>query len=60
VNHIDLHPSIDVAPLPGVVLSGSWLFFWRQSVRDGLYSVPGNLIRSGQGTRARYWVASRR
>jgi Alginate export len=54
VNHMDLHPSIDIRPLPGVTVSPSWLFFWRQSLRDGLYGVPGNLIRSGKGTSARY------
>lgn len=34
--------------------STSWLFFWRQSARDGLYGLLGNLLRSGQETSARY------
>ena len=54
VNHIDLHPSMDINPFWSVTVSASWLFFWRQSLRDGLYGVPGNLIRSGEGTSARY------
>ena len=29
-------------------------FFWRESLRDGLYSVPGGLLRTGQLSRARF------
>lgn len=54
VNHIDLHPSVDFRPFRRVTVSPSWLFFWRQSLQDGLYGVPGNLVRSGKGTAARY------
>ena len=53
VNHIDLHPSIDLHPHPTLAVSAGWTFFWRQSLRDGLYDVPGNLVRSGTGTDAR-------
>ncbi len=54
VNHIDLHPSVDLRPLPRVTLTPSWLFFWRQSTKDGVYGVPGNLIRPARGATARY------
>ncbi len=54
VNHIDLHPSIDLHPLPNVVVSPSWGFFWRQSAEDGVYGVPGNLVRPVNGATARY------
>ena len=32
----------------------STYFFWRDSLNDGLYNIPGNLIRTGQQSRARY------
>jgi alginate export protein len=54
VNHIDLHLSVDLQPLRQVTVSPSWLFFWRQSRNDGLYGVPGNLIRPVRGATARY------
>jgi hypothetical protein len=34
-------------------LDASWLFFWRQQVDDGIYGIPGNVLRSGDGTRSR-------
>lgn len=54
VNHIDLHPSVDLHPLRWLTVSPSWLFFWRQSANDGVYGVPGNLIRPVRGATARY------
>ena len=54
LNHIDLHPSISFAPHRDVVVSATWLFFWRTQRDDGLYGVPGNLLRSGEGIRARF------
>lgn len=54
VNHVDLHPSIDLHPLPRLTVTLSWLSLWRQSVSDGLYGSAGNLLRSGKGTTARY------
>jgi hypothetical protein len=54
LNHIDLHPSIAFAPHRDVFVSVTWLFFWRSRSDDGLYGVPGNLLRSGEGTRARF------
>jgi hypothetical protein len=54
VNHIDLHPSVDLHPLRNTTVSASWDFFWRTSTADGLYGVPGNLIRPSVGANARY------
>ncbi len=54
LNHIDLHPSIAFALQKGWSVSASWLFFWRTQRDDGVYGVPGNLLRSGEGTRARF------
>jgi hypothetical protein len=28
--------------------------FWRQSTGDGVYAIPGILLRSGSGSKARY------
>lgn len=52
LNHLDLHPSIEFTPKRNWTVSAGWLFLWRAQRDDGLYGVPGNLLRSGQGTRA--------
>jgi hypothetical protein len=54
LNHVDVHPSIRFSPAARWSLSGSWLFFWRAERDDGLYGVPGNLLRSGEHTRTRF------
>ncbi len=53
VNHIDLHPSVDLRPLTGLTVTPSWDFFWRESTKDGVYGVPGNLVRPSRGATAR-------
>ena len=53
-NLMDLHPSIELHLCKNVSLTPDADFFWRQSTHDGIYGVPGNLLRSGRGTRARY------
>lgn len=54
INFIDLHPHIEAAAPHGISLSGDWIIQWRQSVDDGVYSVPGSLIRPASGSRARF------
>jgi hypothetical protein len=54
VNIIDLHPSLGMHPLAKVTLTLDTDFVWRESIHDGLYGPAINLIRSGQGTTARY------
>lgn len=54
LNHIDLHPELRVNPHEKVTVALDWLFFWRQSMRDGLYGVSGNLLRTGQLSQARF------
>jgi hypothetical protein len=51
---MDLHPAADFTPHPQLRLSAKWLFFWRTERDDALYGVPGNVVRSGAGTRARF------
>lgn len=53
LNHIDLHPTLDLEFPRGVSLTADWVFYWRQSTRDGVYGIPGNLLRTGQLSRAR-------
>jgi hypothetical protein len=54
MNHVDLHPSVDLHPIATVTITPSWDFFWRESRDDGVYDVGANLIRSGAGSDARY------
>jgi hypothetical protein len=42
-NLMDLHPSLQVNLTPRVKLTTDADFFWRQSIRDGIYGIPGNL-----------------
>ena len=53
-NHIDLHPQVAINARPDLVFRTMWLFFWRQQRDDGIYGIPGNLIRSGAGTHERF------
>lgn len=54
LNHRDLHPTLDLNLPRRVFLTASWVFYWRQSLRDGVYSVPGNLLRTGRLSNARF------
>ncbi len=53
-NFFDLHPTLDVHLTQNVTVTADWIFFWRQSIRDGIYGPAINLIRSGSTSRARY------
>jgi hypothetical protein len=53
-NHFDLHPQFALTLRSGIVVTTSWLMFWRREVDDGIYGIPGNLLRSGAGTRSRF------
>lgn len=54
VNFIDVHPHIELSIPHSVSVSGDWIFQWRQSLDDGVYAVPGFLIRAADGSRARF------
>ncbi len=54
INFIDLHPHVEAWTRHDVSLSGDWIFQWRQSLDDGVYAVPGFLIRAADGSRARF------
>jgi hypothetical protein len=53
-NHMDLHPQLTITTRPDLAIRVAWLFFWRQRIDDGIYGIPGNLIRSGEGTDERF------
>jgi hypothetical protein len=54
LNHIDLDPTATFTAGAALTFTANWLFFWRTRRDDGLYGVPGNLLRSGRGTSARF------
>ena len=54
INFIDVHPRVETALPHGVTASFDWIFQWRQSLEDGVYAVPGFLIRAADGSRARF------
>ena len=54
INFIDVHPHVEAWAAHNVSLSGDWIFQWRQSLDDGVYAVPGFLIRAADGSRARF------
>jgi hypothetical protein len=54
INFIDVHPHVETALPHNVTVSADWIFQWRQSVTDGVYAVPGFLIRAADGSRARF------
>ena len=52
-NLVNLHGTAGVELGGGWSLRGSAAFYWRESVQDGVYSNPGQLIRPSSGSRAR-------
>jgi Alginate export len=53
-NFIDFHPKFDAALPRGVTIFLDWIVQWRESLDDGVYAVPGSLIRAAGGSRARF------
>ncbi|MGA2849851.1 MAG: alginate export family protein [Terracidiphilus sp.] len=54
VNFRDLHPNLKLVFPHHVNAEADWLFWWRQSVADGVYGVPGNLLVPGGRSSARF------
>jgi len=54
INFIDIHPRAEVTLPRGVTVSADWIFQWRESLRDGVYSVPGFLIIPAGKSNARF------
>lgn len=54
INFIDVHPHFETTFPHNVTASVDWIFQWRENVRDGVYSVPGSLIRPADDSQARF------
>ena len=54
INFIDVHPRVETALPRNVTASVDWIFQWRESVRDGVYAVPGFLIIPAGKSNARF------
>jgi hypothetical protein len=54
INFIDVHPHVEIALPHAVTVSVDWIVQWRESLDDGVYAVPGFLIRAAGGSRARF------
>jgi hypothetical protein len=54
INFIDVHPHVETAFPHDVTVSVDWIIQWRESLEDGVYAVPGFLIRAADGSRARF------
>src|SRR5246500_2511997 len=54
LNFRDLHPRVLTVWGHGVTVSTDWIFYWRQSLQDGVYSVPGFLIIPAGKSNARF------
>ena len=53
-NLMNLNPDLGLDLGRGVALGLSGNFYWRQSRDDGVYDVPGHLVRASGNSRARY------
>jgi len=54
INFIDVHPHVETALPHDVRFSFDWIVQWRENINDGVYAVPGFLIRAADGSRARF------
>lgn len=53
-NLINLHPALTLDLGSGWSLNAAAVFYWRQSLQDGVYGVAGNVLRPAGGSRSRY------
>ncbi len=54
VNFIDVHPRIQTNLPHAVSVSADLVVQWRENLNDGVYAVPGFLLVSSGGSRARF------
>jgi len=54
INFIDAHPRVEAMLAQSVIVSVDWIFQWRESLLDGVYSVPGFLIIPAGKSNARF------
>lgn len=53
-NLIHVRPSTTVHPHKDVAISLTGMAYWRESTHDGIYAIPGLLVRSGKDSDARF------
>ena len=53
-NLIHLRPTVTVSPHDDLAVSLTGAAYWRQSTGDGIYAIPGFLVRSGEDSDARF------
>jgi Alginate export len=53
-NLIDLHPNMTLQLTDQLTLSGAAVFYWRESLNDGIYDNGGGLVRPSGGSRSRF------
>ncbi|HEX9382443.1 MAG TPA: alginate export family protein, partial [Gemmatimonadaceae bacterium] len=53
-NSIRFEPSVTFVPAPQVLVSVGLGFYWRQSVDDALYGIPGQVVVPSNGVTDRY------
>lgn len=53
-NHVDLHPSLELEVTEALTVTADSTFFWRESLRDGIYGNAVNLLRPAGASRARF------
>jgi hypothetical protein len=54
VNFVDVHPKLETKLPRGFSISTDLVVQWRESLTDGVYSVPGFLLVPANGSRARF------
>lgn len=54
LNHIDVHPVLELRPVESLVVAVAWDAFWRESLDDGVYLSSGALQVPGAGNPERY------
>jgi hypothetical protein len=54
VNFYDLHPNIRTYFRHNISADTDWVIWWRQSLSDGIYNVPGNLFVPAGSSQARF------
>ncbi|MDX3909625.1 MAG: alginate export family protein [Sphingobium sp.] len=53
-NIVSVNPRVSGALGAGISFSLAAMAYWRYSIADGVYDIPGNLIREASGSKARF------
>jgi hypothetical protein len=54
INFYDLHPNIRTYFPHNISADSDWVIWWRESLNDGIYNVPGNLLVPSSNSQARF------